>query len=236
MTIAVKRRHLTIRRWLPSAPEGAETILNVGCGTIPLPGTSASWRIVNLEVGRRTFPNLVLYDGSTFPFRDNSFDAALCLDVLEHIEDDCFMLAEIARVLRPQGSLVLTTPAVEHDFKELVLPLGRRARQWSEAEAQWGHVRPGYEVGELVCKCHAAGLKVVGVEKYGGTIAQALYQLWYLRDLAWLFSKKLVLPWLLRELALRLDHLLYRNRGCAIAIKAVSSELPRMGGVSDPPP
>ena len=211
---------MTIRRWLPSVAEGAGAILNVGCGTVPLPGASESWQLVSLEVERRPFPNLVLYDGSVFPFRDNSFDAALCLDVLEHVQDDSFMLAEIARVLRPRGSLVLTTPATEHDFKEIALPLGKPAREWSEAEAHWGHLRPGYEVGELVCKCHDAGLKVVGVEKYGGTIAHALYQLWYLRDLGWLFSKKLVLPWLLMELALRLDHLFYRNRGCAIAIKA----------------
>ena len=221
MTIAVKRRHLTIRRWLRTVAEGAGTILNVGCGTVPLPGAREAWRIVNLEVERRPFPNLVLYDGSVFPFQDNSFDAALCLDVLEHVTEDSFMLAEIARVLKPRGSLVLTTPALEHDFKEVALPLGKRARQWSEAEAQWGHVRAGYDVGELVCKCHDAGLKVVGVEKYGGAIAQALYQLWYLRDLAWLFSKKLVLPWLLMELALRLDHIFYRNRGCAIVVKAV---------------
>jgi len=115
----------------------------------------------------------------------------------------------------------LTTPAIEHDFKEASLPLGKVNRKWSQAEAQWGHVRTGYELGELVCKCHEAGLDVVGAEKYGATIAQALYQLWYLRDLSWLFSRKLVLPRLLMELALRLDHLLFRNRGCAIAIKAV---------------
>ena len=211
---------MTIRRWLLSLGANAR-VLNIGCGTIPLPGASDSWLVVDLEVERKPSPKLVLYDGSAFPFRDNAFDSLLCLDVLEHVEDDGLMLAEIARVLKPKGSLVLTAPATLHDFREIRLPIGRRAAQWPAVEARWGHVRPGYEVGELVCKCHSAGLKVVAVEKYGGTIAQALYQLWYLRGLAWLFSKKLVLPWLLMELALRLDHIFYRNRGCAIAIKAV---------------
>ena len=108
MTIAVKRRHLTIRRWLPSTAVAAEyhggpRVLIVGCGTIPLPGASEAWRIVNLEVERKAFPNLVLYDGSVFPFGDESFDAALCLDVLEHVQEDDFMLGEIARVLKSGG-------------------------------------------------------------------------------------------------------------------------------------
>ncbi len=212
---------MTIRRWLPSAVEGDGIILNVGCGTIPVPGLSQALRIVNLDVERRPFLDFVLYDGSVFPFRDNSFDAALCLGVLVNVEDDSLMLTEISRVLKPRGALILTNPAIEHDFKEIALPPDKRARQWSAVEAHWGQVRSGYDVGELVCKCHAAGLSVVGVEKYGGTIAQVLYQLWYLRDLAWLFSRKLVLPRLLMKLALRLDHILYGNRGCAIAIKAV---------------
>lgn len=35
------------------------------------------------------------------PFPDSSFDAALCLDVLEHVEDPFPVLEEAARVLRP---------------------------------------------------------------------------------------------------------------------------------------
>lgn len=221
MTVAVKRRHLTIRRWLREVHSGI--ILNVGCGTLRLPGHSERWRVVNLEVARRPFPNLVLYDGSIFPFQDNSFDAVLCLDVLEHVPNDSLMLSEIARVLKPDGMLVLTTPSIEHDFRELRMPLGNRAKEWSQAEQHWGHVRSGYSIGELVCLCHEAGLKVVAVEKYAATLAHVVFQLWYLGGLSWLFSWRLVLPRLLMELALRLDYLLWRNRGCAIALKAVGA-------------
>jgi len=143
MTIAVKRRHLAIRRWLPGQ---SDRHFNVGCGAISLPGRRQLGRTVNLEIERKPFPDLVLYDGSTFPFQDCSFDAVLCLDVLEHVEDDLGLLRQIAGVLRPEGVLLLTTPAIEHDFKEVSLPLGKASRKWSQAESQWGHVRTGYEL------------------------------------------------------------------------------------------
>jgi len=220
MTVAAKRRHYTIRRWLPRP---GSLVINIGCGTLPLPGREKTWRIFNLEVQKIPVPNLVLYDGSVFPFKDSCFEAGLCLDVLEHVEDDLLMLREIARVLKPKGALVLTTPCTDHDFKEIRIKLGKRAKSWSQAESHWGHVRPGYRVGDLVCLCQKAGLSVTAVEKYGATLAHAVFQLWYLGNLARLFSKKLVLPRLLMEIALRLDHVLWPNRGCAIAVKAVKA-------------
>jgi SAM-dependent methyltransferase len=44
------------------------------------------------------------------PFADGSFDAVLCSHVLEHVEDDRRALAEIRRVLRPNGWAILMSP------------------------------------------------------------------------------------------------------------------------------
>ncbi len=46
------------------------------------------------------------------PFRDACFDAALALDVLEHLGDDRAGLAEAARIVRPGGLLLVTVPAL----------------------------------------------------------------------------------------------------------------------------
>jgi len=47
------------------------------------------------------------------PVKDKTFDAVLCCEVLEHMEiDPMFMLAELNRVLKDGGVLVLTTPNV----------------------------------------------------------------------------------------------------------------------------
>jgi ubiquinone/menaquinone biosynthesis C-methylase UbiE len=50
------------------------------------------------------------------PFHSCSFDSAVCADVIEHVQQPKQLLLEAARVLKPQGRLVVTTPlrATEH--------------------------------------------------------------------------------------------------------------------------
>lgn len=49
-------------------------------------------------------------DSSTLPFPDESFHSASLLDVLEHVADQSALLAEVHRVLKPSGLLVVTVP------------------------------------------------------------------------------------------------------------------------------
>jgi ubiquinone/menaquinone biosynthesis C-methylase UbiE len=44
------------------------------------------------------------------PFSDSSFDAVLMDNVLEHIPDPTLLLAEIHRVIRPKGRLLIGVP------------------------------------------------------------------------------------------------------------------------------
>jgi SAM-dependent methyltransferase len=46
------------------------------------------------------------------PLRAASCDAALALDVIEHVDDDAAALAEAARVVRPGGFVLATVPAL----------------------------------------------------------------------------------------------------------------------------
>ena len=50
------------------------------------------------------------------PYDGNSFDRALCLDVLEHLsfEDQPRAVAELYRVLRPGGELLVSVPNLAH--------------------------------------------------------------------------------------------------------------------------
>lgn len=49
-------------------------------------------------------------DVSALPFQDNSYDIVLSTQVLEHVMDPQQVVKEMARVLKPGGTLFLTTP------------------------------------------------------------------------------------------------------------------------------
>ena len=44
------------------------------------------------------------------PFSDQSFDVVLCTEVLEHLENDQEAVAELVRVLKPTGNIVISVP------------------------------------------------------------------------------------------------------------------------------
>lgn len=72
-------------------------------------------------------------DGLRLPLRDGMFDVVFALDVLEHVDDERRFIAELLRVLRPGGRLILTTP---HErvriFPGLLTPWANR---------RWQHFR-----------------------------------------------------------------------------------------------
>lgn len=97
-------------------------VLDVGCGRKPYRAYIPATRYVGMEIetpddaASARFAD-VTYDGRTFPFSDESFDAVFCSQVFEHVFRPGQFLAEIHRVLRPGGKLLLTAPFVwdEHE-------------------------------------------------------------------------------------------------------------------------
>ena len=54
----------------------------------------------------------ITYDigtGEALPYADAAFDAVVCVDVLEHVQDLGMVMAEVARVLRPGGLFLFDT-------------------------------------------------------------------------------------------------------------------------------
>jgi 2-polyprenyl-3-methyl-5-hydroxy-6-metoxy-1,4-benzoquinol methylase len=121
-----KDRRLVVRRQTlldtlnRLAPQDAE-VLDVGCGlgdvlasmpkTYRLSGMDYAAHNVNVAT-RRLAGRATIVKGSIYeiPFEANRFDVALCLEVLEHIEDDARGVRDIARVLKPRGFLIAAVP------------------------------------------------------------------------------------------------------------------------------
>ena len=55
--------------------------------------------------------NLAVIEGHRIDFPDNTFDVALSLDVIEHLEHEEWALGEIERVIKPGGLVVIMVPA-----------------------------------------------------------------------------------------------------------------------------
>src|SRR6185436_17186982 len=58
-------------------------------------------------------PAVIIGPIESMPFEDASFDSALCNAVLEHIIDPERAMAELARVVRKGGHLVITVPFLQ---------------------------------------------------------------------------------------------------------------------------
>ena len=89
----------------------------------------------------------------TLPFADGTFDRVIAAEVLEHIPPDTVAMAELARLLRPGGTMAVTVP------------------RWGPEVVNWalssdyhnvpgGHVRI-YRRTDLVERLEAAGLRFV---------------------------------------------------------------------------
>ena len=83
---------------------------------------------------RRGVRNVICSDAnSTLPFRDGVFSAVTCLDVLEHLEQDEFLLTEMHRVCRPGGYIFITVPAFRIFWSPHDIALHHKRRYSKEA-------------------------------------------------------------------------------------------------------
>jgi SAM-dependent methyltransferase len=100
-------------------------VIDLGCGIMPyaelLPPAVTVYHGLDLTV-RDSRPTLIGDVQSLGMLRDASYDSVVCLEVLEHVPDPAHALAEIARILRDDGILVLSVPhlsrlhEVPHDY------------------------------------------------------------------------------------------------------------------------
>jgi methionine biosynthesis protein MetW len=128
-------------------------LLDAGCGDgtlaalvardfAALHGVELTLSAARQAAGRGVAVALADLDRGLLPYADGRFDLVTCLDVIEHVLDPAHLLREIARVLRPGGHCLLSTPNISYwrHLRRLVLD-GRFPRTSDDVE--------GYDGGHL---------------------------------------------------------------------------------------
>ncbi len=122
------------------------TLLDVGCG-------SGFYTNQFRDLGNKVFGTDLTCEGATavrglgipaclsnlesaLPFGDNYFSAITCIEVIEHLIRPDLALREIHRVLKPSGTLILTTPNYAHWVLRILylcgtLPVGLKPRPYT---------------------------------------------------------------------------------------------------------
>lgn len=110
-------------------------------------------------------------DATKLPFADGTFRHIIVSEVLEHIQDDVAVIAEMHRVLAPGGTLAVTVPTWYPEKINWML-----SDEYYAPKSVGGHVRI-YTATELKAKLAAAGL-AVGLQHH----AHALHSpYWWLK-------------------------------------------------------
>jgi SAM-dependent methyltransferase len=84
-----------------------------------------------------------LVRGDHLPFPDATFDRVAVVDMLEHVPDEDAFAAELARVTKPGGRLVVNTPHLKRTA------LRRLRHVLGQTDEKHGHLRPGYTPDRL---------------------------------------------------------------------------------------
>ena len=127
---------------------------------------------------------LLAGDALKLPFADESFDAVICSEVLEHIPDYRSALAEISRVLKPGGRFCASVPRAW--CERICWSLSRDYHQ-----VLGGHLRI-FDKAELCTEIEKQGFNIY--YEHGAHALHSIY--WWLQCLFW---KSRESNWLVRQ-------------------------------------
>ena len=148
--------HRFVNESLAKLPNG-RSVLDVGCGDqryrkilpIGVAYVGLDYKPTKQKFyNRKPYPD-IFGDAQAMPVKSNSFDCILCTEVLEHVSDITRSLADMVRILKPEGQMILTVPFL-----------------FPEHNSPYDFHR--HTVHGIKFECERAGLRVERIVKLGG--------------------------------------------------------------------
>ncbi|MBN2493389.1 MAG: glycosyltransferase [Deltaproteobacteria bacterium] len=149
-----RSKYKLVRKWIRESGLERPEILDVGCGTggflytLGGLGTGHGADVSDKAIAfcrSRGLERVRCCPAEAIDFEAGRFDVVTCLDLLEHLPEPVRALAEMRRVLRPGGLLLVTVPALK--------------LLWSQHDEALCHLRR-YDRGRLERELREAGFIV----------------------------------------------------------------------------
>ena len=158
-----------LRYCLPSA-----TVLDLGAGAgaMSLRMADAGYQVTPLDVDEGKWaleaPQLHKLDLNVGVVESvgRAFDAVVCLEVVEHIENPWQLFREIRSLLVPGGYAFVSTPNITSFYSRLYFLRTGRYHHFEPGAESYGHVGP-ITHWQVRMAAEAAGLEVVNLEPVG---------------------------------------------------------------------
>lgn len=123
-------------------------------------GIDVSFAAIKKAIQRIPKGHFQVADAHNLPFKNNFFDAAFCMEVLEHVDDPQKVMVEMKRVLVKGGYGLVLVPTDNFLFKLIWFIWNLRYHVWRHTHIQ------SFTSNKLETLITSAGLRIISSESF----------------------------------------------------------------------
>lgn len=106
-----------LKDWVKKyTPEGGK-VLDIGCGDMYLSEVLPEYKWTGMDINVEFAKDKIVEHNLSdvpYPFKKDEFDTVVCSEVLEHVWDLRIIHKEVKRMLKPDGTYIISTPNFDH--------------------------------------------------------------------------------------------------------------------------